>query len=334
MMLFLYGDDSFRSREKLRELETKFSLSNGNTNITSRKHVRSTLNIIHLAGASVTFGEIHSSINTQSLLSKKCLIILHDFISLNKNKKLHDYVAELVLSSEIPENNSVIFYESGTCSKSHPVYKALEGKKSKHDILSFEFKPLIGNAIDRWIQERVLCAEHKIDSRATALLASFVGNDLWRLSHEIDKLVMNTKETGIISPEVVTEMVNADIHTNIFEFIDALGQKNVKRSLALLHDHLDSGQDPLYLLTMIVYQFRNLLKIKSLLEEGMQKSEIVKRTKLHPFVVGKTIAQSKNFTLSELVKIYKKLFDADVSLKQGEIEPIIAFDAFVVALCS
>ena len=83
---------------------------------------------------------------------------------------------------------------------------------------------------------------------------------------------------------------------------------------------------------MLVYQFRNLIKIKSLLKQGLPEQEIVSQTKLHPFIVQKSIGQCRNFNLENLKLIYKKLFDADLAIKTGKINPNLALDLLVVSM--
>ena len=49
----------------------------------------------------------------------------------------------------------------------------------------------------------------------------------------------------------------------------SLSANRKKEALKLFHHHLDNGDDPFYLFSMFVYQFRNLLRIASLLEDGI-----------------------------------------------------------------
>ena len=50
-------------------------------------------------------------------------------------------------------------------------------------------------------------------------------------------------------------MVRPKIETAIFETIDTLAQRNKKKALRLLQDHLDKGDSPFYLLKMINFQY-------------------------------------------------------------------------------
>ena len=98
--------------------------------------------------------------------------------------------------------------------------------------------------------------------------------------------------------------------------------KNKKQALDLFHKHLDNGDNSLYLFSMIAYQFRNLLIIK----------ENSKKSGLHPFVVQKSIYLCRQFTMDQLKKIYQKIFQIDLDIKTGKIEPELALDLLLAEI--
>ena len=94
-------------------------------------------------------------------------------------------------------------------------------------------------------------------------------------------------------------LVKSKIDTDIFKTVDALARGDKKTALKLLHDHLESGEDPFYLLSMYFYQFRNLVKVKPLAEKNMSPAEITSKLKMHPFVARKSLEQAQEFFLGE-----------------------------------
>ncbi len=95
---------------------------------------------------------------------------------------------------------------------------------------------------------------------------------------------------------------------------------------------MEKGENEIYLLTMFIRQFRNLLIIKDLLEKGISYYELPRKTGLHPFVVKKTWEQAKNFSLESLKRVYAKLLEVDLAIKKGKIEPATALDIFVMSI--
>jgi DNA polymerase-3 subunit delta len=151
------------------------------------------------------------------------------------------------------------------------------------------------------------------------------------LSNEIKKLA-NFKKGEKIESKDVKLLVKPTIETAIFETIDAISLQDKKRAISLIHRHLEKGDNPSYLLSMINYQFRNILIIKDLIEKRYPYYSILKTTKLHPFVVKKSYQQAYKFSLQELKKIYQKIFQVDLDIKTGKIEPEIALDLFISSI--
>jgi DNA polymerase-3 subunit delta len=83
---------------------------------------------------------------------------------------------------------------------------------------------------------------------------------------------------------------------------------------------------------MIKYQFRNLIEVKDLIEKGEKIPQIKNRIELHPFVLEKILRISQKFKIEELRKIYQRIFNFDLAIKTGKIEPDLALDLFLAQL--
>ena len=159
------------------------------------------------------------------------------------------------------------------------------------------------------------------------------------MANEIKKLVAYktghnqittvTKLCPEIEREDVELLVKSKIEIDIFKTIDAIAAKNKKRALKLLKAHLEKGDSPLYLLSMINFQFRNLLIIKDLIEKNLSPYSF---TNLHPYVIKKSISLLGKFSFSELKKIYQKIFEVDLDIKTGKIEPEMALDLLITEI--
>ena len=83
---------------------------------------------------------------------------------------------------------------------------------------------------------------------------------------------------------------------------------------------------------MLVYQFRTTLQIREMIERHLSYETILRRTKLHPYVLKKGLRITQNFSLQELKILYKKLFVLDTNLKLGKVEPEGVFDILIARL--
>ncbi|OGO39832.1 MAG: hypothetical protein A2Z04_00610 [Chloroflexi bacterium RBG_16_57_9] len=127
-------------------------------------------------------------------------------------------------------------------------------------------------------------------------------------------------------------MVNSVREASVFEMVDAIAARDRRRALNLLHELLDDGQPPLYLLTMIVRQFRILMQLRELSAQGEGPEAIRARLGLHPFVVEKGLRQARNFSLAQLDTIYDSLLVTDTAIKTGQSDPILALDLLIASL--
>jgi len=83
---------------------------------------------------------------------------------------------------------------------------------------------------------------------------------------------------------------------------------------------------------MIVYQFRNLLRLKELVKNALPYASIVKKTGLHPYVVKKAFEQCKKFDLEELKQLFNQLARLDIETKSGKMDMAEGLYQFVFSL--
>ena len=316
MIFFLYGPDTYRARQKLNEIFEHY-----------RNASKTPLHIAEIDCKLADFSDFKNAIETVSLFGEKKLIVLHDAFSSAQFEKAPSVLAETLRKGG---EDVVLFVEQGQVKKTSPLFQLL-----RKEARSQGFSLLEGAKLTAWIRNEFQSYGVRATLAAQEMLAQGVGNDLWRLSNEIRKLVAFQKskgETSSVTESDIRALVRADIGTDIFATIDAVARKNKKESLALLWRHLQKGDSPYYLLAMLTYQFRTVLEIKDMIERKVSYSAIIQKTKLHPFVFKKGYGAARNFTLQELKRIYQKLFRLDLSLKTGKIEPEGAFDLLLTSL--
>ena len=138
--------------------------------------------------------------------------------------------------------------------------------------------------------------------------------------------MINYAQGKEIKEKQVEELVFPVIDFNIFSTIDAIAQKEKKRAASLIRRHLENGDSPSYILSMISYQLRNLISVKGL------KGKNLSQLKLSFFVLNRSLAQAKHFSLEELKNLYQKILDLDLGIKTGKIDPEVALDLLIFDL--
>lgn len=315
MFLLFHGQNLYEIEKKLSALREKFFLTD-----------QSGLNFSEIDGEKLIWNEFASIVFAIPFLGAKRLIIIKDFIIANKDSDLKKKIAENL--EKIPESSVVIFAEKGAPDQRTVLFKALNKPK-----ISQKFELLSTNDFSRWLASEAKESDIEIEPKALATLNMYLEGDQWRGENEISKLSIYVKsqKRGKILEADVELLVAPKQFANIFDFVEALAQRNVEKAISSLNILRDNGEAEHYIFSMIVYQFRVMLKIADLFDQKMTSSQIASKAKIHPFVVSKTLPLLKNFTTDALKRNYQKIAKVDFEMKsgKGEIEsalPLLVFD--------
>jgi len=329
MIIFLYGPDTFRSRQKLKQIKDKFI----------KEVDKSGLNIETLNGSTLETSEFEKAVSTPSFLAKKRLVIIEDLISKNKGQKIQKEILEALDKNGL-KDTIIVFWESGLDgSKSKKSRSKTSAKRSnllfnrlKKEEYAQEFNLLAEGGVYRWTAAETKNRGGKIEPQALRLLTDLVGNNLWQMNSEIDKLLAFAKNQSI-TVAAVESLVKTKLDDDIFKLTDALGQKNKEVALKLITDQLKSGTSPTELLAKITWQFKNLLLVKNFVEkngDGYPSGRLTYQLGLHPFVIKKTMAQVKCHDPASLKKNYQRLLSIDYKIKTSQVDPEVLFDLLVI----
>ena len=327
MFYLFHGEDEFSRSETLADFKKKM----GDPGLVE-------LNTTVFDGSRVTLDELQHACGSVPFMAERRLVIVEGLLtrlaSKGKGEALSAWQKEYLEGltqylKHLPETTRLVFVEDRPINKSNPVHRLALADERGH---VREFEPPQKKKLNRWIEKRVKKKGGKISAAAVETLAAFVGSDLRLLDREIEKLSIYVNGAHPINEDDVRLLVSYVQEANVFEMVDALGQRDGQRAARLLHQLLDDGEHPLALLGMIVRQFRIMIQVKELSERGLSQKDIVARLKLHPFVVKKTMRQAGNFSMEQLETIYRKLLETDVSIKTGKVDGVLALDMLVVGL--
>ncbi len=323
MIINLSGQDTFRSRERLKQLREAFV----------KKYDPSGMNVARLDGMGLKFEAFQESVASQGFLSSRRLVIVER--PFEADRKTQEAMAQYIKDKSVPEQTIVVFWsgeeqvkkrkkESEEPSRLH----ALLNRSQQREVFDF-LEPL---EVEGWIARRVKERGGTIERAAAERLASAVGSDLWLAANEIDKLLH--QHGGTIAAKDIDDSISAKVEESIFAFTDALSRKDARQALRLLEEQLEGGTNELYLLTMIGRQIRILLGISDVAASEPNPATIASRLKLHPFVVKKGLQQIRFFSQSELIQAHDQLVTIDRKLKSTRVNPRALLELFVLRLCS
>lgn len=322
MLIFIYGEDSFRVQEKVKEMKDAFAKKFDPTGLNTQAFPPE-------GSDKLDTSEILQAACSFPFMSERRLVIIRDLIANIKKDEQAVWVDGL---TRIPESSIVIIWDTldPKALEKKPLFKEL---KKFSEVHFYPFPELKGPELQRWASARIASQGGKIESPALRTLVERVGSDLWQMSSEIAKLVA-LADGQPINQALVENNVSASFEGEIFALIDAVANKRGVDALHRLQKERWSGANDFYLISMLARQVRVLLAARSILDENPQatKQDLADAMGIHPFVAQKAMQQARSFTFDDLKRTHNLLFEYDWKMKSGLIEAGLAVDLITTDL--
>lgn len=306
MILFFYGANSFAARAKLGQLKAQYIAKNGND-----------FGLDQLDGERIKLQDLVQQLQAVPFLATSRLIIIEN---LGKNKTVAEDILERL--DDVPESTIVVLYDPDVDKRSKYFKKLSKLPRAA------EFKPLAPPAVMRWIEDEAAKIGASIERPAVQELLNRCGDDQWRLQGEITKLA--THDTKITKAHV-EQLVEMSEEQNVFSFLDSVMAGDLRASLGGLERLQAAGQNEMYILTMILWQLRQVLLAK--LSGTTNSNELAKKASLSPYAAGKAIALARKVDEEVLKDMYTAAVDCEYGIKTGKAKPEELLEGLVIRLC-
>lgn len=323
MIIFFYGENDFTISQKTKGLQEKFI----------REVDSSGQNIFSFDGEKINLNELTNQISNGSLFSNKKMILISDLIK-NKQKNILKSLLEYLQKNKSSDSDDIIiFIEKNIKEKNNSLLKISAGKESvlnkeekefynflRNQKFTQEFKNFTSFELNNFVKKELATFNLKIDNKESQLLLAISGNDPWNLYNEIKKIAnfkLGQNQGDKILSEDIEKISSGVFSENIFSFTDAVSARNLNLASKILEEQYVAGSEPVYILSMLLRQFKILLQIRELLDLNYNTAKIISSLKLHPFVINKGINQAKNFESKKLKKIINILAETELQNRQG-----------------
>ena len=189
-----------------------------------------------------------------------------------------------------------------------------------------------GAKLRRWILDNVQKRNSQIQDQAAQILEETIGNDLWTLDREIEKLSLYCGE-NVIRAQDVQLVVDKAKEANIFAAVDAIIERQPGKALQMMARLMADGTDPMNLMGMINRQLRLMALAVDLSQRGVPHHQWDKSLGFaSEFVARKTASQVRNRTMADVRRMYEQSLQADLDIKQGIREPKLAVELLTATL--
>ena len=196
-----------------------------------------------------------------------------------------------------------------------------------------EFRPMKPSDVAGWIVRRAERYGATLEGRAVAALTALVGNQLWTLDSEIQKLEVHASGRAVTEDDV-RSLVSLAREPNVFAMVDAVIEGRGRDATELLTRLLAESESPQRLLGVVARQYRLLLLTKELLEQRIRPAEISSRLRVQGFVVQRLLKQAPAYTVERVRRAYRLLLGADLSIKRGVYDDETALHLLIAELAA
>jgi DNA polymerase III subunit delta len=199
-------------------------------------------------------------------------------------------------------------------------YKTLDKRKKLVKLLDkvglvFESKKMYENQVGTWIQRVLQGKGYAIEPKASAMLVEFLGNDLSKISNELNKLQIILPKGHTISAKDIEENIGFSKDFNVFELQNALGAKNQLKAYKIAQYFADNPKDnPMVVTTSLVFSyFVKVLKYHGLKDKNPKTAAPI--LGVSPFFMKDYDVALKNYPMRKVSAIVAGLRDIDVKSK-------------------
>ena len=276
-------------------------------NIVSRILTKETVQFNYdvLRAEDVSAEEVYKLAVSVPMLADKRVILIKNFEKLKNTEIIEKYV-------DNPSQSTVLIFDSGKNSLKSDFFKKLKNRS-----FYAEFKPLYDNQIKDWIKIYIESKGKKLDIADVSFLYECVGGDLRSIINEIEKICIYSGDEINISRDTILKVIGISRDYNVFELRDAVGDKNISRSIQIVNKMIDSGENEVGIVVMLTKYFTELGKVKELFIGKTKYNEISEKTGIHRFFLNKYIENSKKYDWPQIRKNFEYLLDTDRKLKTG-----------------
>ncbi|REJ78295.1 MAG: DNA polymerase III subunit delta [Acidobacteria bacterium] len=197
-----------------------------------------------------------------------------------------------------------------------------------------EFSRLAEPELVAFAKDKLKDLDATAEENVVKEIVAHVGDDLRKLSLEIEKLAVAAYPDGVITRELVEHLVPNSRELTNFELTDHLLENRKTRALQVLKKILDDGAEPLMLLGLIGSNFHRLLLAKELMNEGVPRSEVVRSLRLPYKKQEPFLALARKTEREKFSEILKKIADTDLAIKTSLGTPRMQIEMLVCELAS
>lgn len=169
---------------------------------------------------------------------------------------------------------------------------------------------------------------------AVGFIKAMLGEDMNLIRNELLKISLYRDGKKAIGEEDLRELMEKRSTENVFSLSTALSNRDLKGSLRILRELERNREDPLSILYMIAWRFRQIFKVSQFLREGESDEGIAKAIKTSRGAVFYLKKSVRNFRENDFGRILGLIEETDFGIKNSSGDNYILLEKLLLGICA
>ncbi len=269
--------------------------------------------------------KIIAAAETLPFMADRRLIVVRNHPALvgkaDAEERLIDYLPS------VPSTAVLIFYCISRPDGRKKLYSAV---KKLGGVVTFS--PLRDRELTHFVTSAFRDLGKECDERTADLLIFTCGNDTGLLLTEIAKVTSHAGDAPSIHPDSVRAVATPSTECTIFQMVDAVVSGQSSRAFLLMRSQLLAGTDRIYMLSMLLRQFRLLQHIKIMQYEKKSTAEIRSALGVPSFAADQYFRQAAGYTNGQVKSAVSICFETEYAVKSGRLNQDGALESVMLKL--
>jgi DNA polymerase-3 subunit delta len=263
-------------------------------------------NQLVLYGRDTDMGNIVSAARRFPMMAPRQLIVVKEAQQLRNLDGLESYLNAPLVSTTL-----VFAYKYKKIDKRTRIAKILSEKS-----VLYESDKLREDKVPAWISAHISTTGYQIEQKAASLLVDFLGNDLGKISNELEKLML-VLPTGSkqITAGLIEKNIGISKDFNNFELNRALVARDIVKANRIVRYFANNPRNNPFLLTIasLFYYFTKVLLVHGIVDKS--RENIAKELGINPYFVTEYQQAARSFPLLKTRQIISCLREYDLKSK-------------------
>ena len=269
--------------------------------------------------------QIISAAETLPFMADRRLIIVRNHPALAGRVEADERLTEYLPA--VPASAVLLFYCTQKPDGRKKLYSAV--KKLNGIVI---FSPMRDRELTSFVTSAFKDLGKECDERTADFLIFTCGSDTGLLLTEIAKVAAHAGDAPAVHPDSVRAVATPSTECTVFQMVDAVVAGQSSRAFLLLRSQLLAGTDRMYILSMLLRQFRLLQHIRIMQYEKRSAADIRAALGVPSFAVDQYIRQAAGWSNGQVKSAVSICFDTEYAVKSGRLNADGAVEAVMLKI--